>query len=140
MLLVWRQLQHHADTQLAAIAAKSIKEVDYHFQHALDWLVRFGDGTDESHLKAQMALHFLMPYTQEFWNSWPGSELVLGDLHHLHADWTAMVTDAVSQAGLQFPSAEGYVTQGHLGVHSEHMSYLLAEMQSLARQFPGAAW
>lgn len=140
MLLVWRQLQHHADTQLAAIAAKSIKEVDYHFQHALDWLVRFGDGTDESHLKAQMALHFLMPYTQEFWNSWPGSELVLGDLHHLHADWTAMVTDAVSQAGLQFPSAKGYVTQGHLGVHSEHMSYLLTEMQSLARQFPGAAW
>jgi ring-1,2-phenylacetyl-CoA epoxidase subunit PaaC len=51
-----------------------------------------------------------------------------------------MVTDAVSEAGLQFPSAEGYVTQGHLGVHSEHMSYLLAEMQSLARQFPGAAW
>ena len=140
MLPVWEQLQTHSDTQLAAIAAKSVKEVKYHLQHAADWLVRFGDGTDESHLKAQTALHFLMPYTQEFWNSWPGSELVLGDLHHLHADWTAMVTDAVSQAGLQFPSAKGYVTQGHLGVHSEHMSYLLTEMQSLARQFPGAAW
>ena len=140
MLQVWQQLQHHADTQLAAIATKSIREVDYHFQHASDWLVRFGDGTDESHDKAQAALHFLMPYTQEFWCTWAGSQLVLGDLNDLHTAWTATVTDVLLQARLQFPSADGFITQGHLGVHSEHMSYLLSEMQSLARQFPGAVW
>lgn len=140
MLQVWEQLQHHADAQLAAIAAKSLKEVRYHFQHAVDWLVRFGDGTDESHAKAQAAVHFLMPYTQEFWSEWPVSQAIFGDVNTLRTAWHDLVHQVMAQAGLQLPTAVAYITQGHLGVHSEHMSYLLAEMQSLARQHPGATW
>lgn len=140
MLQVWEQLQHHADAQLAAIAAKSLKEVRYHFQHAADWLVRFGDGTTQSHDRAQAAVHFLMPYTQEFWSEWPVAQSVVGDTNALRTAWHDLVHQVLTEAGLQLPLDAAYITQGHLGVHSEHMSYLLAEMQSLARQHPGATW
>ena len=140
MLQVWEQLQHHADGQLAAIAAKSLKEVRYHFQHAADWLVRFGDGTAESHQKAQAAIDFLMPYTQEFWIEWPVSQAIFDDMNVMRTAWHDSVRQVLTEAGLKLPAEAGYITQGHLGVHSEHMSYLLAEMQSLARQHPGATW
>ena len=140
MLLVWEHLQHHLDTQLAAIAAKSLKEVRYHFQHAADWMMRFGDGTDESHARAQAAIGFLMPYTQEFWSVWPASQAVFSDVNALRTAWHDLVQQVLAEANLQWPEEAGYITQGHLGVHSEHMSYLLAEMQSLARQHPGATW
>jgi ring-1,2-phenylacetyl-CoA epoxidase subunit PaaC len=71
MVLVWDQLQNSKDTQLAAIAAKSLKEVRYHLRHSRDWVVRLGDGTDESHAKAQTALDQWMPYCQEFWSTSP---------------------------------------------------------------------
>lgn len=139
MVLLWSDLQSHADKQLAGIAEKSLKEVRYHLQHAADWLIRFGDGTEESHLRAQAAVNCLMPYTQEFWSDGPGAGTVLDPLA-LQTEWQASVNAVLSQAGLQIPSAAGYLTQGKNGVHSEHLSYLLADMQSLARQHPGAAW
>jgi ring-1,2-phenylacetyl-CoA epoxidase subunit PaaC len=145
MVLVWDRLQASADAQLAAIAAKSLKEVRYHLRHASDWLVRFGDGTDESHARAQAALHHLLPYCQEFWI---GSEAEAAavkngsgvDLTQLQADWDALVDDTLDEATLQRPKAQGYVPQGKHGVHSEHMGFLLAEMQSLARAHPQAVW
>jgi ring-1,2-phenylacetyl-CoA epoxidase subunit PaaC len=140
MLLVWDVLQNHEQPQLSAIAAKSLKEVRYHWQHAADWLIRFGDGTSESHDRAQAALDFLMPYTQEFWCDWPAAKHVLPDTATLNNKWTLMVGDVIKEAQLHLPDASGYVTQGVHGIHSEHMSYLLADMQSLARQHPGAQW
>jgi ring-1,2-phenylacetyl-CoA epoxidase subunit PaaC len=140
MVLIWDRLQQHSDQTLAAIAEKSIKEVRYHLQHASDWLIRFGDGTQYSHDKAQTALNFLLPYTQEFWSEWSVADSVLGDVQGLRAEWENCIQSVVAQAGLQLPQASGYLTQGKYGIHSEHMSYLLAEMQSLARQHPGAAW
>jgi ring-1,2-phenylacetyl-CoA epoxidase subunit PaaC len=140
MVLVWGQLQQHADQSLAAIAEKSIKEVRYHLQHASDWMIRFGDGTEQSHAKAQAALNFLGPYTQEFWSEWPAASQALGDFKGLSTHWEQSINAVIAQAGLQMPQVNGYLTQGKQGVHSEHMSYLLAEMQSLARQHPGAAW
>jgi len=140
MLLVWDVLQNHEQPQLSAIAAKSLKEVRYHWQHAADWLIRFGDGTSESHDRAQAALDFLMPYTQEFWCDWPAAKHVLPDTATLNNKWTLMVGDVIKEAQLHLPDASGYVTQGVHGTHSEHMSYLLADMQSLARQHPGAQW
>jgi ring-1,2-phenylacetyl-CoA epoxidase subunit PaaC len=71
MVLVWERLQASPDAQLAAIAARSLKEVHYHLRHSRDWLVRFGDGTDESHARAQAALDHLFPYTAEFWTASP---------------------------------------------------------------------
>jgi ring-1,2-phenylacetyl-CoA epoxidase subunit PaaC len=145
MNLVWEKLQSSSDAQLAAIAAKSLKEVRYHLRHSHDWLVRFGDGTDESHQRAQAALEHLMPYTQEFWSS---SDFETQATQHgigvataeLQQDWNALLDHALQEAGLERPSSQGFVPTGKHGGHSEHLSYLLDEMQSLARAHPEGAW
>jgi len=145
MVPLWHQLERCADTDLTSIAAKSRKEASYHLRHARDWLVRLGDGSDESHARTQAAIDHLMPYTQEFWSPSTleheardaGIDI---DWAQLEADWNALVDDALAEATLLRPSAGGYITQGKNGVHSEHLGFLLAEMQSLARAHPGATW
>ncbi|MGE0496265.1 MAG: 1,2-phenylacetyl-CoA epoxidase subunit PaaC [Ramlibacter sp.] len=134
MVLLWDALQSHEDAQLAAIAAKSSKEVRYHLRHARDWLVRLGDGTDESHARTQAALNHLMPYTQEFWADADARTAALREA------WDAEVNDALAEATLTRPSSNGHLSRGKQGQHSEHLSYLLGEMQGLARQHPGAVW
>ena len=145
MVLVWDQLQNSRDEQLAAIAAKSLKEVRYHLRHSRDWLVRMGDGTDESHTKAQAALDQLLPYTQEFWAHSPHEAAAQAngtgtDMAALQADWNQIVDAALQEATLVRPSHGGFVPTGKQGIHSEHMGFVLAEMQSLARAHPGATW
>ncbi|MYZ50732.1 1,2-phenylacetyl-CoA epoxidase subunit PaaC [Malikia spinosa] len=145
MVLVWEQLQQSKDEQLAAIAAKSLKEVRYHLRHSRDWLVRLGDGTDDSHARVQAALDHLMPYTQEFWtgSSMEAAAVSAGvgvDVAALKSDWDQLVDDALLEATLQRPKGEGYVTQGKNGLHSEHLGFLLSEMQGLARSHPTATW
>ncbi len=145
MGLLWERLQGSADPQLAAIAAKSLKEVRYHLRHSRDWLVRFGDGTDESHARAQAAVDHLLPYTQEFWtDSAPetaASSAGVGvNARDLQADWNTLVDAALADATLTRPAVQGYITQGKHGVHSEHLGFVLAEMQSLARAHPQATW
>ena len=145
MVLVWDRLQASTDAQLAAIAAKSLKEVRYHLRHASDWLVRFGDGTDESHARAQAALQHLLPYCQEFWIGSEAETAAVNngtgvDVAGLQSDWDALVDNTLNEATLQRPAVQGHVPQGKHGVHSEHMGFLLAEMQSLARAHPQAVW
>lgn len=145
MVLVWEALQQSQDEQLAAIAAKSLKEVRYHLRHSRDWLVRLGDGTDESHARVQAALDHLMPYTPEFWtpSSLEAAAVAAGvgvDVAALKAQWDAIVDDALAEATLKRSSTEGYVTQGKNGLHSEHLGFLLSEMQGLARAHPNASW
>ncbi|SAK98054.1 phenylacetate-CoA oxygenase subunit PaaI [Caballeronia catudaia] len=145
MAQVWTALQASSDTQLAAIAAKSIKETSYHLHHAHDWLVRLGDGTDESHRRMQAALDYLMPYTREFFVTddieRAVAEAGIAPLaSDFEAAWREQVTSALEEATLQAPAEVKHVSTGKLGEHSEHMGYLLAEMQSLARQHPGARW
>ena len=145
MVLVWDQLQNSKDTQLAAIAAKSLKEVRYHLRHSRDWLVRLGDGTEESHAKAQAAIDQLLPYTQEFWASSPHEAAALAngtgtDMAALQNDWNQIVNEALQEATLQRPADGGFVPTGKQGLHSEHLGFVLAEMQSLARAHPQATW
>lgn len=145
MVLVWDALQQSKDEQLAAIAAKSLKEVRYHLRYSRDWLVRLGDGTDDSHARAQAALDHLMPYTQEFWtgSSMEAAAVAAGvgvDVAALKSGWDQLVDDALAEATLQRPKGEGYVTQGKNGLHSEHLGFLLSEMQGLARTHPTATW
>ena len=146
MVLVWERLSQSADAHLAAIAAKSLKEVRYHLRHARDWLVRLGDGTDESHRRVQAALDYLLPFTDEFWSASAVESAVAADasgvqVAELRDEWNAIVDEAIAEATLKRPAAvDGYVTQGKSGVHSEHLGYMLAEMQSLARAHPGAVW
>ena len=145
MLLVWDALQSSQDAQLAAIAAKSLKEVRYHLRHSTDWMLRLGDGTDDSHARMQAAVDYLMPYTQEFWSaSAIQTEAVNAgvamEVQTLKNRWQASVDAMLAEATLKPPSVLGHITRGKDGVHSEHLSYLLAEMQSLARAHPEAVW
>ncbi len=145
MVLVWDQLQASRDTQLAAIAAKSLKEVRYHLRHSRDWVVRLGDGTDASRAKAQAALDALMPYTQEFWTASAHESAALfngtgANIAALKADWHQIVDAALQEATLQRPANGGFVPTGKQGLHSEHLGFVLAEMQSLARAHPEATW
>jgi ring-1,2-phenylacetyl-CoA epoxidase subunit PaaC len=145
MSLVWQGLQNSKDAQLAAIAAKSAKEVRYHLRHATDWMLRLGDGTVQSHEKMQAALDYLMPYTQEFFTTTDfereATSHDLGiDISVLKDAWQSAVATVVTEATLQMSPSTGHLTRGKEGQHSEHISYLLAEMQSLARAHPGAVW
>ena len=145
MVLVWDALQGSNDKTLAAIAEKSLKETRYHLRHARDWLLRLGDGTDESHRRTQEALDYLFPFTQEFWAQSPAeSEAVKAgigvDLSTLREDSDDLVSAAIAEATLVHPSGQGYLSQGKFGQHSEHLDYVLVEMQSLARAHPGATW
>lgn len=148
MVEVWAALQASSDASLAAIAAKSIKETSYHLHHASRArlaVVRFGDGTEESHRRAQAALDYLMPYTREFFAT-DATEQAVADAgiaplaSEFEAAWREQVASALAQATLEAPADVKHITSGKHGEHSEHMGYLLAEMQSLARQHPGASW
>ncbi len=145
MVLVWDALEKSPDSDLAAIAAKSLKEARYHLHHAADWVVKFGDGTEESHARAQAALDHLFRYTEEFWTPSAVEEAAIAsgaavDVRTLRAGWDAIVADTLAQATLKRPEVRGYIPEGKQGRHSEHLSYLLGEMQGLARAHPGATW
>ena len=153
MVLRWDALRQSTDAQLAAIAERSVKEARYHLRHSRDWLVRLGDGTPESHAKTQAALDHLMPYALEFWTNFAieneVSAVGIGvATARMRDDWQALVNAAATQATLALPGAAvplsaakaGTLPQGKHGVHSLHLAPLLAEMQSLARQHPGATW
>lgn len=145
MVLTWEALKASKDAQLAAIASKSLKEAQYHLRHSRDWLLRLGDGTDESHARTQAALDHLMPYTQEFWTS-SDMETSAADAGvgittaGLQATWNEVVNDTLAQATLRRSSTDGHVSTGKQGLHSEHLGFVLAEMQSLARLHPDAIW
>jgi ring-1,2-phenylacetyl-CoA epoxidase subunit PaaC len=145
MAHVWTALTSSTDEQLAAIASKSIKEVRYHVHHASEWLIRLGDGTDESHQRAQYALDYLMPYTREFFSTDTVEESIAATgigpkTVDLENDWLEQVRATLDEATLTLPEPVKHITTGKHGEHSEHMGYVLAEMQSLARQHPGASW
>ena len=145
MVLVWEQLQSSKDEQLAAIAAKSLKEARYHLRHSRDWLVRLGDGTDESHARMQAAIDALMPYTREFWVASAPEQAAQAngsgvEVTALQSDWNAIVDAALAEATLKRPADSAFLPTGKQGIHSEHLGFVLAEMQSLARQHPGATW
>ena len=146
MVLRWEALRQSTDAQLAAIAERSVKETRYHLRHSRDWLVRLGDGTAESHGKTQAAWNHLMPYALEFWTQCAieneASAQGIGfATASLHGDWQAQVNGAGQEATLTWPVAQPIaLPQGKRGDHSPHLAPLLAEMQSLARQHPGATW
>jgi ring-1,2-phenylacetyl-CoA epoxidase subunit PaaC len=118
------------DERLAGIAAKAAKESAYHLDHSRLWTVRLGDGTAESHDRMQAAVDELWPYTHELFDGWP----------RLRDGWLSTVEDALAEATLRRP-ADGWAPRGgRAGRHTEHLSYLLAEMQVVHRAHPGARW
>ena len=142
---LWAALARSTDVELAAIAAKSAKETAYHLRHASDWTIRFGDGTMDSRGRAQRALDQLMPYTNELFATDAVEEAVAAAgigvrSADLHAGWKFLVQAILDDATLKMPAAGGFQSTGKTGFHSEHFDYLLIEMQSVARQHPGARW
>ena len=143
MLPLWEALCGSRDTTLAGIAAKSAKETQYHLRHSHDWLIRLGDGSDESHQRTQAALAHLWAYTQEFWTTSPLEAAATDqglDLSSIRTAWQHTVSTCLVEATLKAPADGGYVSQGKTGLHSEHLGYVLAEMQSLARAHPQGQW
>ena len=134
--LLLERLAVSGDAEVAAIAAKSKKEVDYHRRHSADWVIRLGDGTDESHGRAQAALDALWKYTHELF----APDAVDPGAAALREPWLADVRAILCEATLKIPADGKFVSQGRQGVHSEHLAYLLAEMQVLHRSHPGAQW
>lgn len=142
---LWTALATSSDAGLAAIAAKSVKESRYHVQHAGEWVIRLGDGTDESHARMQRALDDLWPYTAELFAPTPVDDAVHAvgvgvKWTELRSAWDATVLPVLEEATLQAPEGSAFVSRGKLGVHSEHMGHLLTEMQYLQRTYPGATW
>jgi len=130
------RLAQAPEDEVAAIAAKSRKEADYHWRHSADWTVRLGDGTEESHRRAQAALDQLWDYTHELF----ASDEVDPDAAGLREPWLALVEPVLAQATLAIPAPSRFLSTGKRGVHSEHLGHLLAEMQILPRSHPGAQW
>lgn len=143
--LFWRSAIASTDATIAAIAAKAEKETAYHVRHAAEWLVRLGDGTAESHQRSQAALDDVWPYTGELFAICDGDNAliqtgVIPDPSALRPAWNAAIDTTLSRATLARPRDGWMQSGGRAGRHTEHLGYLLAEMQFLQRAYPGATW
>ncbi len=143
--LYWRAMMKSGDATLAAIAAKSEKESAYHLRHSSEWMVRLGDGTEESHRRAQGAVDDLWAYTGEMFQVDESERALIErgvavDPATLHSQWLATVSGVVGEATLALPNSNWMQQGGRSGKHSEHLGHLLSELQSMQRTFPGATW
>ena len=133
------------DARLAAIAAKAVKEMAYHLRHSSEWLIRLGDGTPESHRRAVEALDLLWGYTGEMFEPTTAEQRLVSagiapDRTQIRQPWTATVDAVLAEASLQRPAQRSMQSGGRRGQHTEGLDHMLAEMQVLARQHPGAKW
>ncbi len=133
------------DAGLAEIAARALKEVRYHLRHSSQWLIRLGDGTDESRARVQASLDEHWRYTGEMFVADDLDENLRvmfdgPDLGAIEASWYEKLAEAVAAATLAMPADQPMASGGKQGRHSEHFGYLLAEMQFLQRNYPGAEW
>jgi ring-1,2-phenylacetyl-CoA epoxidase subunit PaaC len=138
-------LQRSTDTDLAGISAKMLKEFRYHVRHSGEWMLRLGGGTDESHARLQAAVNDLWRYTGEMFLADAVDQQVasagLGvDPSQLEARWSETVKDILQRSGLTTPDVTWMQRGGRQGRHTEHLGHMLAEMQVLQRQHPGATW
>jgi len=138
-------LTRSSHAELAGIAAKALKETRYHVRHSSEWVLRLGDGTEESHRRMQAALDELWPWTGEF--SYQDkvdralrADGVVPDLEPLRGPWEVLTRDVLTRATLTIPPVPMRMTGGRFGRHTEHLGHLLAEMQIVARSHPGAKW
>jgi ring-1,2-phenylacetyl-CoA epoxidase subunit PaaC len=141
----WRELARFHDATLAAIGAKAEKEAAYHLRHAAEWLIRLGDGTKESHGRAQQALEELWPYAGEMFETDAVERALIAktiavDPASIRREWETTIDSVLVEATLGRPAAAWMQSGGRHGRHSEHLGHLLATMQFLQRAYPGATW
>ena len=143
--LLWERLASSSNSELSAIAGKAVKEARYHQQHSGDWVVRLGDGTPESARRMQAALAELWRYVPEMFDTdaidQASHAAGLGPLwSELQAAWQAEMALILGEAGQRVPADSAFRSHGKRGQHSEHMGFILTDMQYLQRAFPGGVW
>jgi ring-1,2-phenylacetyl-CoA epoxidase subunit PaaC len=144
-LELYDALQASTDTRLAGIAAKALKETRYHYRFSSGWLVRLGDGTEESHRRVQDSVNALWRFTGELFaaDEVDGRLAATGiapRLELLEPKWSARVSEVLHEATLTRPDSNHFPWHGKRGVHTEHLGHMLCEMQYLQRAYPGARW
>ncbi|MGH8928348.1 MAG: 1,2-phenylacetyl-CoA epoxidase subunit PaaC, partial [Acidimicrobiia bacterium] len=127
---LWELLSGHADPTLAGVAEKALMEARYHFRFSSSWVVRLGDGTEESHRRIDAALTTVWRFVDEMFDEHP----------HVRMEWDRLIDTVLAEANLIRPSEISQRRGGRNGVHTEHLGHLLAEMQWMARAYPGANW
>ena len=142
---LFEKLQHSSDKHLAAIAEKSLKETKYHLKHSSEWVIRLGDGTEESNARVQDSLNTLWRYTNElFFTNEMDAELVekgiVPAMQEIQNEWNATVTAVLNEATLTIPTNNWKQEGGRKGLHSEHLGYILAELQYMQRAYPNMQW
>ena len=138
--LLFEQLQQHKDEQLAAIAAKALKEIKYHLRWSSEWVIRLGDGTEESHNRMTKAIDELWRYTGEMFMPAAYESVTEVDLTNLKNNWYQKVQLIFDQATLSIPEKTFMQTGGKTGTHTEHLGYILAELQYVQRAYPNSTW
>ena len=143
---LYNQLLHLEDRQLAAIAEKSLKEVTYHLRWSSEWVVRLGDGTEESRRRMNTALDGLWPYTNEMfqpteWEMAAASSGTAVDVRTIQNDWNEKVRSVLAEATLKVPAMiDDTAMPGKRGEHTEHLTEVLTDLQYLQRTYPGCEW
>ncbi len=144
-LALLEELQNSKDEMIAAIAKKSIKEVLYHTRFSSDWIRRLGDGTEESHSRIQTAINDLWIYTDELFHQTEADKAMVSegigvDVSLLKGAYYQKVSTVLEESTLQTPQIEYFQKGGKLGIHSEHMGYILTELQYMQRTYPNMTW
>ena len=143
--LLYERLLHSGDKQIAAIAEKSLKEVTYHIRWSSEWVLRMGDGTEESRKRISKALLELYPFTSEMFVMTDYETTILSpipsfDIIEMKNDWMENITEILEEATLSIPSETTVDYEGKMGKHTEYLTSILEEMQELQRAFPGCEW
>jgi ring-1,2-phenylacetyl-CoA epoxidase subunit PaaC len=143
--LMWERLRESSDSELAAIAGKAVKEARYHQQHSADWVVRLGDGTEESARRMRAALGTLWRYSAELFHSDAVDAAAAANglgprWEALREPWLAEMRELLAEAKLPQPADSAFLSTGKTGVHTEHMGYILSDLQYLQRAYPGGVW
>lgn len=142
---LYERLQNSTDKQLSAIAEKSLKETKYHLKHSSEWVIRLGDGTEESHNRIQDSLNTLWRYTSElFFEDEVDAEMhrlgIAPNMSEVFDEWNSTVHAVLEEATLQIPTNNWKHEGGRKGMHSEHLGHILAEMQYMQRAYPNMEW
>jgi len=141
-----KALQESTDQTLKGLAQKAFKETQYHLRHAREWMLRLGDGTEESHRRVQQSLNELWRFTGELFSQDEVDKTLMNagiipKMENLRSGWNSLVAEVLEEATLEKPDEQQYmVSGGRQGLHTEHLGHLLADMQYLQRSYPEAEW
>jgi len=144
-ILFFELMQKSSNTTIAGISSKALKEVTYHLRHSKQWMLRLGDGTEESHLRLQNAVNELWNFTGEMFYTDATENLltenkIIPPLDLIQSLWKEQIEDCFSAATILLPHNGFQHSGGRIGKHTEHLGYLLSELQILARSYPDAKW